>query len=401
MKHPFRWFAPARSGTSAGHQIEEKAAAPMNSAMFAIAGSGTAIWSNADYATMAKRGYMSNPVVYRCIRHIAQTAAAVPLLAYDGAQELDTHPALDLLRRPNERQGGSDFMEALIGHLLVSGNAYIHGAAIDGAPRELHLLRPDQVVATTGRDGWVTGYEHTSGTARTRYMADEADGWLPVLHIALFHPLEDAQGFAPLQAALTALDVHNAANRWNKALLDNSARPSGALVYSGGHDDNLTDEQFSRLKSELEDGYTGTASAGRPLLLEGGLDWKPMGHSPKDMDFIEARNGAARDIALAFGVPPMLLGIPGDATYANYREANRAFLRHTMVPTLSRILDGLSHWLAPRFEGGLRLAMDEDCIDGLGEDRQAIWDRLKDADYLTDDEKREMLGFSPMSEATK
>lgn len=399
MKNPLRWFAPARSGMSAGQNIEQKTGLPSSGAMFAIAGAGTAVWSHADYATMAKHGYMSNPVVYRCIRHISQTAAAVPLLAYDGAHEFDTHPALDLMRRPNGRQGGSDFMEALIGHLLVSGNAYIQGAAIDGPPRELHLLRPDQMSAVVDRDGWVTGYEHTSGTARTQYMADETDGWLPVLHIALFHPLDDAQGFAPLQAALTALDVHNSANRWNKALLDNSARPSGALVYSGGHDSNLTDDQFSRLKTELEDGYTGSASAGRPLLLEGGLDWKPMGHSPKDMDFIEARNGAARDIALAFGVPPMLLGIPGDATYANYREANRAFLRHTMLPTLARILDGLSHWLSPRFDGRLRLAMDEDRIEGLGEDREAIWNRVKDADFLTDDEKREMLGFSPLSEA--
>jgi Phage portal protein/Glycosyl hydrolase 108 len=39
--------------------------------------------------------------------------------------------------------------------------------------------------------------------------------------------------------------------------------------------------------------------------------------TPKDMDFIEAKNVAAREIALAIGVPPMLLGIPGDNTYSN------------------------------------------------------------------------------------
>jgi phage portal protein BeeE len=62
-----------------------------------------------------------------------------------------------------------------------------------------------------------------------------------------------------------------------------------------------------------------------------------MGLSPKDMDFVEAKNGAARDIALAFGVPPMLLGIPGDNTYANYQEANRALL------PADRAADDLSH----------------------------------------------------------
>src|SRR5690606_6466610 len=122
---------------------------------------------------------------------------------------------------------------------------------------------------------------------------------------------------APLEAGLTALDLHNSAGRWNKALLDNSARPSGALVYGPKDGGNLSDEQFERLKAELEEGYTGMARAGRPLLLEGGLDWKAMGLTPKDMDFVEARNAASRDIALAFGVPPMMLGIPGDNTYAN------------------------------------------------------------------------------------
>ena len=40
------------------------------------------------------------------------------------------------------------------------------------------------------------------------------------LHLSLFHPLDDHYGFPPLQAALMALDIHNAAGRWNKALLD-------------------------------------------------------------------------------------------------------------------------------------------------------------------------------------
>ena len=74
--------------------------------------------------------------------------------------------------------------------------------------------------------------------------------------------------------------------------------------------DRLSDEQFERLKSELEGQHSGASRAGRPMVLEGGLDWKAMSLSPADMDFIAARREAAREIALAFGVPPMLLGIP-------------------------------------------------------------------------------------------
>ncbi len=71
----------------------------------------------------------------------------------------------------------------------------------------------------------------------------------------------------------------------------------------------MTGEQFARLKAELDLSFQGAKNAGRPLLLEGGLDWKSLSLSPKDMDFVEAKHAAAREIALALGVPPMLQSI--------------------------------------------------------------------------------------------
>jgi hypothetical protein len=217
----------------------------------------------------------------------------------------------------------------------------------------------------------------------------------PILHLTLFNPLDDHYGMSPLEAAQASLDVHNAASAWNKALLDNAARPSGALVYSaaGG---NLSDEQFERLKAELEAHYQGAANAGRPLLLEGGLDWKGLSLSPKDMDFVEAKHIAAREIALSFGVPPMLLGIPGDNTYSNYAEANRAFYRQTVVPLISRIAAALGNWLGESFGGNLRLAPDLDEVPALSIEREALWKRVGEASFLTDDEKRAAAGYEPL-----
>ena len=86
------------------------------------------------------------------------------------------------------------------------------------------------------------------------------------------------------------------------------------------------------------------------MLLEGGLDWKPMGFSPSDMEFHRTKEAAARDVALAFGVPPMLLGLPGDNTYANYAEAHRAFYRLTVLPLVAKTLAAMSGWL-PAFYG--------------------------------------------------
>ena len=137
-------------------------------------------------------------------------------------------------------------------------------------------------------------------------------------------------------------------------------------------------------------------NAGRPLLLEGGLDWKPLSLSPKDMDFIEAKNAAAREIALALGVPPMLLGILGDNTYSNYQEANRVFWRQTVLALVNRTAKALSVWLAPMYGERLELRPALDHIEALSSERSALWDRVQRADFLTVDEKRAAVGMPPL-----
>ena len=106
--------------------------------------------------------------------------------------------------------------------------------------------------------------------------------------------------------------------------------------------------------------------------------------------FLCATFFAHREIALAFGVPPMLLGIPGDNTYANYREANRAFYRLTVLPMVARTADAFARWLG---EGSLRLTPDADAIEALSTERDALWARLERASFLTEDEKREAVGY--------
>ncbi|MCO5730912.1 phage portal protein [Rhizobium sp. SSA_523] len=358
-----------------------------------LAGSAGGGWSGRSYAALAQTGFMRNPVAHRAVTMLAQSCACVPWLCYRGARERPDHPILSLLARPNPRQSGPDFFETLYGHLMLSGNAYVEALSLEAKPRELHLLRPDRVTLVAGADGWPLAYDYRVG-GRVRRIGAEGDAAGPgLLHLKLFHPLDDQLGYPPLGAAVTALDLHNAATRWNKGLLDNSARPSGALVYQPRDGGNLSPDQYDRLRAELEQGYAGAVNAGRPLLLEGGLDWKAMGFSPKDMDFIEARHASARDIALALGVPPMLLGIPGDNTYANYQEANRAFYRLTVVPLLARTAASFSAWLGAAYGEPLRLEADLDQVAGLAAERDGLWDRIGRADFLSDAEKREAVGY--------
>lgn len=355
---------------------------------------GRPVWTPRDYSALAREGFARNPVVYRAVRMIAEAAASVPWLLYEGAQEYDDHPLLRLLDHPNPRMAGGVLFEEVYGNLLIAGNAYVEAVSVAGSLRELHGLRPDRMKVIPGPQGWPAGFEYTVKGRMVRFDQEGPD-LPPILHLTLHHPLNDHYGFPPLEAAQVSLDVHNAASGWSKALLDNSALPSGALIYQTQDGGNLTGDQFERLKQELEDSFSGPRNAGRPLLLEGGLDWKQMSLAPRDMDFIEAKNQAAREIALAFGVPPMLLGIPGDNTYANYQEANRAFWRQTILPLIKRTAGALSAWLSPVYGEGIRLSFDIDAIEALSGEREALWRRVGAADYLTDDEKRAAIGYAP------
>ena len=272
-------------------------------------------WTPRDYAALAREGFLKNAIVHRSVKLVAENVAAAPLLIYEGETPLTAHPLLDLIAKPNPRDDRAALLEGIAANLLIAGNAYVEAVSLDNAVRELHVLRADRMRIVPGPDGWPQAYEYTAAGHSVRF--EQTAALPPILHLKLFHPLDDHYGLAPLEAAAVPVDVHNAASAWNKALLDNAARPSGALVYAGADNGVLSDGQFQRLKRELEEHYQGARNAGRPLLLEGGLDWKAMSLSPKDMDFMDAKHSAAREIALAFGVPPMLLAIPGDNTFAN------------------------------------------------------------------------------------
>ncbi len=359
---------------------------------------GRPVWSARNYRAFAREGYTQNVIAYRCIRMLAEGAAAVPLLAYDGKAELSEHPFLKVLARPNPWTGGPELIDAAVSYLKISGNAFFEAVELDGEIRELYTLRPDRMRAIAGRRGYPEAWEYSvDGSAKYRFEMDLRPGeQQPIMHLREFNPLDDWGGMSPVEAAAFSIDVHNSAGGYNKALLDNSAAPSGALVYKGGEDGtgHLGDDQFRRLKAELEAKHQGASNAGRPMLLEGGLEWQSMGMSPRDLEFTTGKREAAREICFAFGVPPMLLGIPGDNTYSNYQEARAALYEEAILPLLDRMCEGLSNWLQPTYPG-LRIGFDADQVSALSVRRAEVWERVAKSDFITPDEKREAVGYGP------
>ncbi len=366
--------------------------------VIAYQSAGRVAWSPRNAASLTRNGFIANPVGFRAVKLIAEAAAALPLVLEDAERRYDSHPVLALMRRPNAAQGRADLLEALYGQMMLTGDGYLEAVGAEtGVPAELHVLRSDRMSLVPGADGWPVAYDYTVGSRKHRFRVSEE--FSPICHIRSFHPQDDHYGLTPLMAAAQAIDVHNAASRWSKSLLDNAARPSGAIIYKGADGQGqMSADQFDRLQSEIESYHMGARNAGRPMLLEGGLDWKPMGFSPSDMEFHKTKEAAAREIAMAFGVPPMLIGIPGDATYANYQEANRAFYRLTVLPLVGKVTAAISAWISGFVGEELSLKPDLDQVPALAAERDAQWSRVAGADFLTNAEKRALLGLPKLSE---
>ena len=136
----------------------------------------------------------------------------MPLLLYEGDAEILDHPLLNLIARPNPVSSAPDLLESWYGYLLVSGNAYLEAVALGGEIRELFALRPDRMKVIPGPDGWPEAFEYTAGGRSVRFAGEVVPGVRPILHVKLFNPVNDHYGLSPIEAAATAIDIHNTAS---------------------------------------------------------------------------------------------------------------------------------------------------------------------------------------------
>ena len=364
---------------------------------------------NYKYQDLAKEGYNSNAIVYRCVNEISKGVSSVPFTIKNSNEEIvEQHPVIEVLKRPNPLQSYSEFFNSLIGYLMLSGNSYILKVGGENRPpQELHLLRPDRLeVKGKGRPIPEKYVYKINGKIAGEYDVDPETGSSDLKHIKLWNPLDDYYGLSPLSAAAVEIDQHNLASKHNINLLDNGARPSGAIIFKPrdetGIATNLTESQRQQLMTDLKNRFTGTGNAGRPLLLEGDFDWREMGLSPKDMDFLNLKNMSATDIAMCFGVPSQLVGVPDAQTYNNVQEARLGLYEETIIPLLKKLESDLNEWLIPMYGDDIHLHFDVDDIPALSERRRLIYANVTNAvaqGIMTRNEARERLGLTPLDGA--
>ncbi|WND02047.1 phage portal protein [Temperatibacter marinus] len=344
------------------------------------------------YDLFSKEGYQRNVIVNRSINMVARGVASIPITLHRSGERLVRHKALDLVKKPNPLQKGTGLLYNMTGYYLIAGNSYLLSLGPpEGQPKELWLLRPDLVKVSLYPQSIDPLFSYGQGE-QLRHFDRQS-----VLHWHSFNPLCEWHGFSPLETAATAIDLHNESSRWNLSLIKNGGCPSGVL-YQEDAADSLTEGQFSRLKAQVNDHYSGAVNAGRPLLLEGGLKWQDMSISPSDMDWHRGKNMSAREIALAFGVPSQLVGIPDSQTYSNMAEARLSLWEETILPLHQEILNHLNAWLLPRYDEDLEFKADLEAVPALDLKRSRKIDRLNKATFMTLNEKREALGLDPIQE---
>ena len=357
--------------------------------IFAYHSVGDPRWTPYKYEALAEEGFQKNVFAYRAINLISKSVSSIPLIAKkvnDTTKNTEDKIIAEILQRPNSNQSRSSFLENIVNYLMISGNAFVH----HNDNGELRCLRSDriQIVPNKSRTA-VDYYVYSVDSSKLNLKKED------ILHLKLFNPLNDWYGFSPLQAAFRAIDQYNEMSNHNLAVMQNGGRPSGCLVVKNA--ENLTEEQKIQLRSDIQSAYSGAKNAGKIMIMEGGLEWKEMGKSLKDLDFDSGKNTVAREIAQAFGVPPVLVGIQ-DSVFMTYKEARLHFWEDTILPMAEFIRLEFSNWLSVKFNKRIEIILDLDAVSALSSRRESLWNKISNADFLTINEKREILGYLPIKE---
>lgn len=337
----------------------------------------------------------SNVVVYRCISLIARSVASIKwnlktLQTNHNQKEnilnSETTELEYLIDSPNPTQCRVAFIENLVTNMLLFGKGYIYRTGTQF--QSWQVLKSEHVHMECCKNGVPKAYIYHNGQEKITVPINTSTGYSDILHIQLTTADVMYDGTSPCTVISKVVEGYNLVTQHNISILKKGGRPSGMLVVNK---DDLSLEKFQELEENIRNWNVGSSNAGEVLVTTSDCQWKEMGLKPIEANFSQWQHGAAREIAQVFGVPPMLIGIPGDATFANYKEARAHFWADTIIPLMEKICSALNVWFFN--QKNVQICTDTSTVEALEAKKIDVWAQVDKINFLTLEEKRAYCGF--------
>ena len=273
---------------------------------------------------------MQQLVVFNCVRVLAESIGMLPCRLMKQTEKVRLpatghrlYPLLSMA--PNGYMTSQEFWEMLVACLCLRGNFYAYKVEALGNVVELLPLNPD-IVQPKLNDDWSVEYKVDFKTGQK--ILSQKEIW----HVRLF-TLDGLNGLNPIAYARQTLGLGQAMDAHAGKLFTNGAVTSGVLRT----EQTLTDEAFARLKEEFQGEHMGAANAYKPMILEMGLDWKPISLNAQDAQFIESKRMTEAQLCGLFRVPPHLVANMDKMTLNNVEQMGMNFVNYSLVPIITRI----------------------------------------------------------------
>lgn len=270
--------------------------------------------------------------VWSCCRLIAEALSALPGHIYmhtdAGRERAPKHPYYRMLTlQPNPLMTMPLWLETVVLHLMLYGNAYILPEFVDGEVFALWPIPPDRAHIQILASGI---YTYRVLTANGQSLTLDPT---QIIHIRLFS-LDGIVGLSPIEYQQMAFQIDGLTRVYSAALYGNNGRPSGVLEVPG----NLGKDQVADLRANWKIIHgSGLQSVGNIAVLEGGTTYKPIAVPPEQLEFIQQQRFSVEQIARIFGVPPHLIGANDKPTYASVEQQSLEFVQYRLQPIVTNI----------------------------------------------------------------
>ena len=355
-------------------------------------------WFNApersgDRARLAS--YNESYAVFGIALRIATAVSEVKWRLYKGNErsernQIADHPILKLLDYANEFQTGQEIIELFQLHLDLAGRGFLYCPRNQlGVPSEMWVIPPHQMGIIKEKGKFIAGYVYSAGNEKVSMRKEE------IIYLAMPNPLDPYGGTGFVEPLAVEIDSHGYAGRWNRNFFYNSARADAVLEYEGPG--NLSQADVDQLREQWSTQYQGVSRAHKLAILKGGLKYKQIQITPKDMDFANLKKQNLEAILFAFGMPLSVMGIVENVNRANAEAGDYIFARWLVKPRLTRIKNKLNEQLIPMFSQAKGVELDYDeVVPETIEMKRLLAESGMRSGYMTINEARKLNNLDPL-----